>query len=259
MFHFLKSLENIEFKFPSRSRVRFRIISNSANIPSSETNLKIASKFHGSVIPFVGIHPGVVMDSASPTITVKNLEYSCNQLVKLLQRASGIGEIGLDPKYGHEEIQLQILEKQLQLSESRPSIPISIHTRNTVEKVSEILSTFRLSKRVLFHWFAGTESELERIQSRGFFASFGPALIFSKRLQNLLRSANQKLVLAETDSPIIFSSISKTQPLSPFAVSSVIFKMAEIRQSTYEDMLCLMEENANDFLQAQNSLRVRTE
>ena len=256
---FLKSLENIEYRFQSQKMApNFRIISNSTNIQSSKLNIEIGSKLHGSVIPFVGIHPEAVMQFGPAANAREKVDDYCHQLQVLLESASGMGEIGLDPKYGYEDLQLHILMNQLGITESKPLLPISIHTRNTIEQVLSILSTFRVFNRVLFHWFAGNQSDLEKVQSKGYFVSFGPALIFSKRLQSLLRSANLKLVLSETDSPLIFSSISKKKPLSPFAVTSVIFKMAEVTGASYDEMSHIMEENTNDYLQAQNSLRVST-
>ena len=256
---FLKSLENIEYNFQSqKGPLNFRIISNSTDIQSSKRNIEIGSKLYRSVIPFVGIHPETVMEIGPTADAREKVEDYCHQLEDLLERARGIGEIGLDPKYGYEDLQLLILKNQLEIFESKPLLPVSIHTRNSIEQVLEILSTFRVSNRVLFHWFAGDQSGLEKIQSKGYFVSFGPALIFSNRLQSLLISANLKLVLAETDSPLIFSSISKKEPLSPFAVTSVIFKMAEVTGSSYDDVSRVIEENTDDYLQAQNSLRVST-
>jgi TatD DNase family protein len=256
---FLKSLENIENNFQSQKwPPKYRIISNSTNIQSSKRNIEISSKLHRSVIPFVGIHPETVMEIGPAKNIGEKIEDYCHQLEDILESARGMGEVGLDPKYGYEDLQLLILKNQLEILESKPSLPISIHTRNTIEQVLEILSTFKVSNRVLFHWFAGNQSDLENVQSKGYFVSFGPALIFSKRLQSLLRSANLKLVLAETDSPLIFSSISKKEPLSPFAVTSVIFKMAEVTGSSYDEMSYIMEKNTDDYLQAQNSLRVST-
>jgi TatD DNase family protein len=256
---FLESLGNTKVNPQVTDGPNFRIISNSTDILSSERNVELGAKFPGQIIPFVGIHPQSVEQMALSAVREGGLGRYFERLNYLVSIANGIGEIGLDPKYGYDDLQLKIFQKQLEICESARFVPISIHSRNSVERVSELLPSFGLSKRVLFHWFAGTESELTKIQSRGYFVSFGPSVIFSKRIQGLAKSADSKLVLAETDSPLLFPPISEKDPLSPFAVSSVIFKLGEVRSLTYEKMLFEIEQNSNEYLQAQNSLRVRKE
>jgi TatD DNase family protein len=252
MSDFLNSLFSIESRMQGLGTEDFRIISNSTNIYSSERNISLASRFPRSIIPFVGIHPEIVLQNTSKGMEKGHVERSLQRLKELLNKAAGLGEIGIDPKYGSESLQLRVFEQQIQMSNSETSMPITIHSRNSITQITEILENYSQRKSVLLHWFSGTRSELDKIQSKGYFVSFGPSLIFSKRLQELFICANPCLVLAETDSPIIFSSISEKEPLSPFAVSSVIFKMAELRSSTYQKMLEMIDENANNYLQAQS-------
>jgi TatD DNase family protein len=253
---FLESLRNLQYVLPNVRNQGFRIITNSTDIRSSKRNLEIAAQHQSVVIPFVGIHPQAVTAFASSKTIGEHFNDHLDQLVHLIGKAMGIGEIGLDPKYGFDDLQLQIFQKQLGISESVPIAPICIHSRDCVAKVLELLPSFRLSKRILFHWFAGTESELARLQSRGYFVSFGPSIIFSKRIQTLAKLANPELILAETDSPLLFSSLQTKEPLSPFAVCSVLFKLAEVKGANYENMLAEIEENSNKYLQAQSSLRL---
>jgi TatD DNase family protein len=253
---FLESLENLEEEKPTVSGKRFRIISNSIDLGSSERNIEISKKLRQSVIPFVGIHPQAASDVAALLTTGENLEGYFRRLEILLRSAAGLGEIGLDPKFGSKKSQVEIFQRQLQISETLPTVPISIHSRGTIKETLEILGSFNVSSKILFHWFAGTEGELSEIQSRGYYVSFGPTLIFSKRIQELARMVDSRLILVETDSPLFLESISKKQPLSPFAVSSVMFKIAEVRESTFDRVQADIEENANEYLQAQSSLRV---
>jgi TatD DNase family protein len=249
---FLDSLKSIakgrqEFKRPD-----FRVFSNSTDLGSSRRNLEIASVLPECVIPFVGIHPQAIVEKPSLRVTNDNSKQTITFLQQLVERAQGIGEIGLDETYGLEELQLDIFQKQLEIAESKPWLPLSLHSRNATARVAEILSTFHLRNRVLFHWFSGTEQELNKLESRGYYVSFGPALIFSKRLQALVKGANKSLILAETDSPLIFSSLLGSRPVTPFVVSSVIFKISEIRGESYDEMKFVTDQNAEGYIQAQN-------
>lgn len=218
-------------------------------------NLDLGLKLKECIYPFVGIHPETVRKNSTKDLSPERLEELRSTITGLTQKASGIGEIGMDPGYGALDLQRKIMEIELEVAESYSSLPICIHSRNALPQISDVLSRFTIRNRVLFHWFADS-IELSRMQSRGYFVSFGPAAIFSKHLQSLLAEADEDLILPETDSPLIFRSLLNDKPVTPFAISSVIFKMAQVRKRSFKEMLIRLEKNTNDYLQAQNSLRV---
>lgn len=228
------------------ARSSLRVISNSVDIESSRRNLEISREFD-SVSCFVGVHPEIFSDSQKTYNDVME-ERIGEELRKLAMVSQGIGEIGLDPKYGKMESQRNLFETQLEVAESFPHLPLSIHSRGTLKEIMEILSEFQLRNTILFHWFSGIESELKIVNSKGYYVSFGLPILFSKRLSGLVRSADPKLLLAETDSPIIFQSLSSGL-ISPFAVSSVLFEMASILSIRFDDMVENNEENAASYLE----------
>jgi Tat protein secretion system quality control protein TatD with DNase activity len=238
---------------------KIRILSNSTDIHSSRLNIELAEQSNGSIIPFVGVHPQIFADANSkPKSLTGNLEMMIEKLVKLTTEAHGLGEVGLDEKYGSWDLQLDLFGSQLKICEEKSNFPINIHSRNCISQIAEILSTYDLSKsKILFHWFAGSENELGELQSKGFFVYFGPAIIFSKRLQSLVKIAEESLILPETDSPLFLSALGSAANISPFALTSVIFKIAEIKQRSFREMAELLEANTAEYLQAQNSLRVK--
>ncbi len=236
---------------------KLRVLSNSVDVRSSRKNLELGKELDGFVFPFVGIHPEVLKQNNSVSdYSETKLEFLRITIADLAQHASGIGEIGMDPAYGYLEIQKKLLEMQLAIAEAIPSIPLCIHSRNSVLQIFDILSTFSIRNRILFHWFSGSSSELSQMQSKGHFISFGAALIYSGRLQNMLSQSDESLIMAETDSPLVFRSLLGDSPVTPYALLSVIFKMSQIRRMNLQDMLVKLEENTNEYLRAQNSLRV---
>jgi Tat protein secretion system quality control protein TatD with DNase activity len=229
-----------------------RVLSNSVDIFSSEKNLELGRKLRKRVYPFVGIHPEVLKRKSAEDYSIDTMESKKIKLEDLVRNAAGIGEIGMDPAYGKMDIQKPLFEIQLGIAEATPSLPICIHNRNYLAGILDILSTFQLRNKILFHWFSDPSSELSRLQSSGYFASFGPAIIYSKRTQGIFYQADDALVMAETDSPVVFGSLD-SHPVTPFALTSVIFKMSQIRKVKFQEMLIKLENNVNDYLRAQNS------
>ncbi len=228
---------------------KFEIITNSVDQSSSVRNLQI-SKEIPSVHPFVGIHPqtfGFAGENGSK-FEADHLEKQLERVGKLVKQASGVGEIGIDPKYSQIELQEYLFTKQLEIAEKERK-PISIHSRNSVRRILEILDSYSLKKGILFHWFAGSEEELHRIQKKGYFCSFGPALLYSNKLKKLLKVCNSNVIMAETDSPLHVKHIDLlAHCTTPFDVGSVIFSMALNRNTSFESMEELNMENALNFL-----------
>jgi len=184
---------------------------------------------------FAGIHPSEATAS------------SPDGLSELWERADGIGEIGLDPKYsrtGPGDPQMRVFTSQLTVAE-RLSKPIEVHSRGAEEECLERLSTFTIN-RVLMHWFEG-ENHLERVASRGYFVSFGPALLYSKRLRRMARDYPADLTLLESDGPVTFRALGGEAGGSGL-VASVAFALAELRGADFRETVELVTKNTRAFL-----------
>jgi TatD DNase family protein len=229
---------------------RFVIVSNSVDYASSLRNLDLSSA-HGFLKAFVGIHPQIFASKENNSLEKSTLEGETSNVSALLPRASGIGEIGLDPKFGAMELQEGLFNRFLVLAE-KTNLPISVHSRESVQKIMDMMSTTRIRGNVLFHWFVGTESELRELNARGFYVSFGPSILFSKRLSSLFSLSDPRYVLPETDSPTRFEAIAGSNPGTPFLVSSVIFKMALLCGKSFEGMLQITNENLARYLSTQH-------
>ncbi len=103
----------------------------------------------------------------------------------------------------------------------------------------------------MFHWFAGSELEQGKIHDKGMFTSFGPSILFSRRLAGLVGSSDRGLILVETDSPTTFQSIING-PSTPFLAYSVAFKMAMILKMPFNDLCDLVETNVSKYLLTQD-------
>lgn len=245
---FVQSLENMYGGRTAGAVSPFRIISNSTDLESSKKNLELGRRLPKSIVPFVGIHPESVSHQQKRFSSEESVVVLIGEVQDLSRDAAGIGEIGIDPKYGSEEVQAALFESQIGICEGDRSLPVSIHSRGSVQRIEGILSTYHLSNRIMFHWFNGSEEELSDLQDRGYYVSFGPALIFSKRLQGLYLSAHEEYVLAETDSPLFLSSLPLKSNVSPFAVASVIFKMSRLKGRSFPDTMEQIHQNMEAFV-----------
>jgi TatD DNase family protein len=237
------------------TNVDLRVISNSVDLDSSVRTLDLSQKFKSVVIPFVGIHPEIFARQTNREIDRALIDSMVEKLGSLIGKSVGIGEIGLDPKYGSPELQNYLFEKMLQLSKSS-SLPVALHCRDSVSQILEKISTFNIRGKILFHWFAGSENELSQITERGMYCSFSPSILFSKRLARLLERSNSDLVLAETDAPTPFRSLVQNDG-NPLLVASVVFKMASVLKISFEAMREKLLQNSNAYLRTQTSLRVQ--
>lgn len=222
------------------------LLACSTDEATSRRTLSLAKESESHVRAFVGVHPS----EAEKNLHVDWLEALCEE-------ASGVGEVGLDPKYsdaGFGSQQSKLLSQQLGIAE-RAGKPLELHSRNAEAACLEELSTYRL-KTVLLHWFNG-EAELRRAEENGYFVSFGPALLASKKLQRMAVSYDLDLITAESDGPVRIESLGGM--VGPPAVPSVVFALAELRGIPFEEMAEATTRNAMDFLSAAGKVKPTTE
>ncbi len=183
---------------------------------------------------FVGVHPSEA-----------EREPDVGWLEAEVRRATGVGEIGLDPKYNAADrsAQVGLFRKQLAVAEKAKK-PVQVHTRGAERESLDILSSFRL-KAVLLHWFQGEEL-LGEANDSGSYVSFGPALLVSKKLQRMAASWDTTRLLVESDGPVSFSALGGAS--GPWLIPSVVFKLAEVLGRPNEDTARIVRDNTLAFL-----------
>lgn len=224
-----------------------RVISNSVDLESSLRNIKISNNCN-SIIPFVGIHPEVF--ARTENLSSSQLDEMIDSISLLIKNAKGIGEIGLDPKYGNMNDQSYLLDRMLSIAE-RTNLPVTFHCRETSSKILDKLGSYKLRGNKLFHWFAGSPSELSLLHERGFYTSFGPSILFSRRIADLVKLSDRNMILVETDSPTTFRSLVDGPSLPSFAWS-VAFQIGLLLDASFSEVCELVNRNANEYLLSQD-------
>jgi TatD DNase family protein len=219
--HLCEYQETFEILSTARSTETL-LLSSGIDRRSSLRTLEIARAAPGLVKAFVGVHPSEAQ-----------LETDLEWFEAALGEAAGAGELGLDPKYSEvvtHSPQMAVLIRQLEVVE-KAGKPVQLHTRGAERECLELLRSYRL-RAVLLHWFQG-ESNLGKAEERGYFVSFGPALLQSRRLQRMASSLEPSQVLAESDGPVSFAALGGVG--GPSLIPTVAFKLAWLWNLTFSE------------------------
>ncbi len=188
---------------------------------SSEAGVSLA-KNNAGVRAFVGVHPSEALK-----------ERSVGWIRKALEPATGVGEVGLDPKFssvGPRGVQMKAFVTQLEFAR-KAGRPVQVHSRGAETLCLDALASLGLD-RVLMHWFQ-SEENLPRALDSGYLVSFGPSLVYSKKLQRMAQRCDPGQVVTETDFPVSFDPLRGAR--GPSLVASVVFKLAELWGIPFED------------------------
>jgi TatD DNase family protein len=208
-----------------------------------ETTIRSFNLFntHRNVIKqFIGIHPEA---SAREDLDRFREIFNSN-----LQSVDGVGEIGLDGTYDvHIKHQEYVFSAMLELAELTGR-PVSIHSRRMLDKVLEMLPSYRI-KSVLLHWFAGSKKQLAKCMDSGLYVSYGPPLVYSEDKKVLLKNTDRDRFLVETDGPVQYSRCFENKPsLSTSCLVSVVASVAYTMDMPYDETVELLQKNSEAYL-----------
>jgi TatD DNase family protein len=208
-----------------------RLLSNALDYETSLQTLEIAKRYNSIVLAAIGVHPWTANNR--PDCQLEKFE----ELIKANENyVKAIGEIGLDGKYPQDRLtrgrQRDVFEFFLQVAERR-SLPVIVHSRLAVDEVLQTLSTFNLP-RVLLHWYNGPVQKLDLVRDRGYMISASPIVLYARRIIEIARAADLKLILTETDGPATYHGPFEGMQTRPSFVIEVVKKLAEIKSESVE-------------------------
>ena len=231
---------NIEFTLKQMQSLQIKACCVSMDTKNSIQTLDLSKK-SDLILPFIGIHPECFND---------DLEQMCNLIEENHQNISGIGEIGLDPSYVHNENeikqQIRIFENLLSLAEKYKK-PVSIHSRKSLDDIFDIMTSYDTSHSLL-HWFDGSKKQLNKAMDMDFFVSYGPVMVYANDKQTLLSKTDESKILVETDGPVRFSRCFEMKPAEITFIPSVIFCASNILGKSFNEMTSILEQNSISFL-----------
>ena len=214
-----------------------RLMSATVSPKEAAQNLAFRKRDPSTVKCFIGVHPSEA-EAADPRL---------EELSPLWESADGVGEVGLDPKYSEvsaKGAQMAVFRVQVEVA-SRLNKPLQVHSRGAERACLDLIDGYPL-RSVLMHWFEGEDLVDRVVSRRGRFVSFGPALLYSKKLQRIARLLPEDAVLTESDGPVAFGALGGAG--GPGLIPSVAFKLAELWGRGFEEATGQLAINAESFL-----------
>jgi len=220
-----------------------KIIVPATDIASSSQATELADK-HDCIYATVGVHPHDTKEWED--YLIKNLEDLASH-----KKVIAIGEIGLDYYYDFspKDIQKVAFEAQINLA-IHLNKPIVVHNRESNEDVMAMINKYyEKNLRAQFHCFAGSGNDARALIQMGHFISFTGNITHAKadNVRKVLGSVSLENLFLETDSPFMTPVPYRGKRNEPAYVKLVAEKVAEVHNTTIENVAKITTENANKF------------
>ena len=217
------------------------LLLNISTKPNDFDKLVHTSNLYNEVYFTLGIHPHEANHLNDEVI--KKIYINANN-----KKFVGIGETGLDYFYNNSDKSAQILsfEKQIEISQNL-SIPLVIHMRSAEDDTLKIIRKKIKEKEFngVIHCFTGTKKFADEIIELGFYISASGVITFKKSddLRNVFMTLPDNKILVETDSPYLSPEPLRGKINQPSHIVHTINKLAEIRNSNYDNLVELTKNN----------------
>lgn len=201
------------------------------------------TKLHDVIFGALGVHPEDVLKYTDTT------SKDIFNLVSKNEKIIAIGEIGLDYYYGREnkEAQIKIFENQLEVALAL-DLPVLIHDREAHNDTSKILKKFNIKKAVL-HCFSGSVEFAKECIKEGYYIGIGGIVTFknSKKMKEVVKEIPLTSILLETDAPYLTPHPFRGEENSPKYLQFIAKAIADIKDTTFEEVCNVTTENAKRF------------
>ncbi|GAA2000742.1 TatD family hydrolase [Brevibacterium samyangense] len=178
------------------------------------------------------------------------LEESLTEIEQLCagERMRVVGETGLD--YFRTDgdglaAQEESFRAHIEIAK-RLGIALQIHDREAHADVLRILREVGAPERTVFHCFSGDVEMARECAERGYYMSFAGNITFKNAdgLRHAAAIVPPELLLSETDAPFLTPVPHRGKPGGPYLTALTIRKLAEVRDTTEEEIARLVTENA---------------
>jgi len=191
------------------------------------TNLKLA----------VGLHP---LLGGHHTPREKHL------FERAFPKTDYIGEVGLDfskKGVGTKEAQIASFRFILDLLQRRRKV-VTVHSRRAELTVLKLLTEFDVGP-VIFHWYSGPLTILDRIVDEGHYFSINTAMVGSKNGQRIINRVPRERLLTETDGPFVTV---ENRPAVPSDIHLIHEYLAQCWQESVRSTIRRLNQNLDEFI-----------
>lgn len=187
----------------------------------------------------MGLHPCSVKD---------NVEEELNMVHEWLQKRkyAAIGEIGIDLYWDKTFLKEQVYAFKKQINWALEyDYPIVIHCRDAFDEIFEVLSSYSILPRGIFHCFSGNNAQAAQVIKLGFKLGIGGVLTFKNSgLDKVVESIDLQHLVLETDAPYLAPVPFRGKRNEPVYLSEIARKLAEIKQVDFDTLAEVTAANA---------------
>jgi TatD DNase family protein len=229
-------------------------VATAMDLPSYLELQKIAERSN-LVLPTFGIHPRRAAEYAD----------RLPEIGRYIEMSPAIGEIGLDFHWVKDTstypAQKKVLEYFIAAAREQKKF-VNLHTKGGEKEILDLLEKYDV-KRVIIHWYSGPMDIFHAMVQYGCFFTIGVEVHFSEHIKSIANAVPDHLLLTETDNPGALRWLKKNDEVGmPTAIKDVVNSLAELRQSTPEQIESLVQRNftrliANDpWIQSAHALKL---
>ncbi len=186
--------------------------------------IQCKEKYPKNIFLMLGLHPVYVNKNY-----LKELEFIKNEINQ--NDFVAVGEIGLDKHWGMKfyKQQIEAFEMQIDLA-TKKNLPIIIHCRDAYKDVIDILEKKKNNElRGIFHCFAGSYEDAQRITNLDFSLGIGGVVTFKNgKIDQFLHKISLKNIVLETDSPYLAPVPYRGKRNESSYIIHVVEKLSEI-------------------------------
>lgn len=209
------------------------VVNAGSNLETNRKALELCEEYGDFIVPNLGLHP-------TYTDHFEELEEVKQMILK--EDPVAIGEIGMDFHHVTDkelrDEQEEVFRELLSLAEELGK-PVVIHSREAEEEVFEIVQEYDLPD-IMFHCFNGTPELAEKAVEQGITIGVTTQVLYSNRVQAIVRSMDLEEMLLETDSPFLY----RGERNEPVNVKESAEKIAELKSIDGSDVVRATTENA---------------
>ncbi len=208
------------------------------NLEASKDAIKLASKFH-HMFATCGISPNDLNENVEKEL--KKIEDIAKN-----EKVVAIGEIGLDYYWNkdNKELQKEVFKKQIDIA-NKLDLPIVIHTRDAVMDTIQIIKENPVNKKGIFHCCPLNQELIKEALKLEFYISFSGVITFKNaKPDECIKLVPNDRILIETDSPYLSPEPHRGETNTSINVKFVAQKIAEVKNTTLEEIAQITKENA---------------
>ena len=224
-----------------------KLINAGYSVNSSIKALEIAKKYNW-MYTISGVSPNDIENNEIELEKqLKELEEFINR-EKASKKILAVGEIGLDYYWNSEnkDLQKKAFIEQIKIA-NKNQLPIVIHTREAVMDTIEILKSYDVERKGVFHCCPLNRELVKEALKLGFYISFAGPITFknSKNANEIIEMVPLDRILIETDSPYLSPEPNRGKRNDSRNVKFIAEKIANVKQLKIEEIAKITYENTS--------------